>query len=84
MLPIQTERSNFVFKGDGGEVVDLHVERATINGGPHDGMPVVYSVWEPTEEDRERIAAGGNIKVGVWLAPPPPIIVLVTEEQRKE
>lgn len=80
MLPVKTERSNQVYRGNDGDVMDLHCEIGAFVGGPFDGMRVCQSVWEPSEEEREAIAYGANIKLAVWSCPPPPASVDVTNE----
>jgi hypothetical protein len=37
------------------------------------GVTAVFSVWEPTDAEREWIAHGSNTLVGVFSDPPPPI-----------
>lgn len=86
MRPIKTERSNFVYKGDeerGGEVMDLPCQRAEVSGpgDPWDGARVVYSVWEPSPDERELVAKGGNIRLGIYgMEPIPPVSVEIVEE----
>lgn len=38
----------------------------------------VISVWEFTPEERQRIAAGENLELHVWMQPPPPVGFLLT------
>lgn len=83
MRPIRTERSNQVWRGDGSTVQDLWAERTEIQGqGSLDGALVTYEVWEPSPEEREHIARGGNIQIGIVYAPKiPPLSVETTELQ---
>lgn len=81
MRPVKTERSNTIKTGDGGNVVDVWAEVELPDAGPWDGTRVTYLVWEPTPEERQQIAAGGNIKVAMlYVVQIPPSFVEVTEE----
>jgi hypothetical protein len=40
---------------------------------------IISSVWEPTPEERERIAAGENIELMVWALQTPPVAMAVTD-----
>jgi hypothetical protein len=44
------------------------------------GAPVFRTVWEPTDEERAFIAAGGNIELLVWGHQHYPVAVMVTDE----
>ncbi len=83
MKPIKTAAANFVYKGDGGQVVDLPTERvAHVNTENEVAYVVNYSVWEPTKEERWMIAEGYNLRLGVFFAEPlPPCSITVTEDQ---
>jgi hypothetical protein len=71
--PRRTHGSNQVFRLAGGnEDNDLWVRV----GHDGDGTPIIYSTWEPTPEERERIAAGENIELAVWGGQPPVSLVL--------
>lgn len=76
MRPVRTASSNFTWLGTDPEMGDLsaRVERV-------DGVLTSTSVWEPTEDERHAIAAGGNVALRV-LGVHPPVMVFVTEEQR--
>lgn len=39
----------------------------------------IVSTWVPTDEQRERIAAGGNIDLHVWGAGMPPVALTVND-----
>lgn len=87
MEPIRTERSNFVYQGNGDDVVDLPCERTTSQ--PYVNVePVqreVYSVWKPTEEEREAILGGANVKIGLLMQGRiPPVMVMTTFEREVE
>ncbi len=83
MRPIKTDRSNHVYRGDGRDVTDLHCRVARLESHDYqDGALITLAVWEPDEEERERIAQGANIEVGILYANPiPPTVVSVTEEK---
>lgn len=68
MKPRRTHDSTGVYRLEGGtEDNDLWVSAATDDDGTH----VIFSVWEPTDEERERIAAGWSIELAVWGGQPP-------------
>lgn len=51
------------------------------------GVTAVFSVWEPTDQEREWIARGSNILVGVFSDPTPPVslgIVIGSDFERIE
>lgn len=74
MRPVRTRSSNFVYRGPAADIGDAWVERRPAERA-------VYLVWEPTPEEREQIAAGGNLKLGVhYLEPIPPVSLAVTLE----
>lgn len=70
MLPRRTVHSNRVFRLVGGnEDNDLWV----LTDVDENALPVMRSTWEPTEAERERIAAGENIELLVWGTGHPPV-----------
>lgn len=76
MKPRRTHFSNFTFVLDGGtEDNDLWVEATTSDQGP-----CLKSVWEPTDEEREKIAKGENVYLVVWGEGHPPVALGVTDE----
>lgn len=76
MNPRRTPRSNQVFRLDGGnEDNDLWVECATSVQGP-----TLRSVWELTDDERQRVAAGANVYLVVWGTGTPPVAMGVTSE----
>lgn len=76
MKPRRTHHSNQVFRLTGGtEDNDLWVERTTSEGGP-----CLRSVWEPTDDERQRIAGGENLYLVVWGVGTPPVALGVTDE----
>ncbi len=85
MRPIKTSRSNFTYTGPTPDIMDLPCERTQIEGGGQDGAPVTFSVWELTEEEREFVARGGNIKLGIFYAHPiPPVSLQIVHERMPE
>ncbi len=41
----------------------------------------ICSVWVPTDDERERIAAGENIRLGVHSSAHPPVTMDLTDEK---
>lgn len=74
MNPVKTERSNFIYRGPTIDIGDAWVERATVTEHGRQ-IPVVYMDWQPTEAEREAIAAGkGVVRLGIWgMEPIPPV-----------
>ena len=69
MDPIETKESNFVYLGPTAEIADLPCRREGRN---------TFSVWQLTAEERAQIAAGGNIRLGIYRAVPiPPVSLAV-------
>ncbi len=81
MKPVRTRESNLVYKGDGANVVDLPCQRARIEEGPFDGGTVIYSVWEPSDEQRAALADGALVRLGIYgMEPIPPVSLDVVEK----
>lgn len=81
MKPIRTPATNFTYLGPREDIGDLPCERAIYA----DGDSAVFAVYELDDDDRAVIAAGGNIKLGIWNCEPiPPISCAVTEEKAIE
>lgn len=74
MKPVRTESSNLMYVGPPG-IGDLHAQR--IGDVPGE----VVSVWWLTPAERERIAAGANIRLGILTEPIPPVRLELTDEQ---
>lgn len=73
----RTVHSNKVFTLPGGtEDNDLW---AYVGTDDNDNM-VISSVWVPTDEERERIARGWNVRLNVWGRTTPPVMVDITDE----
>lgn len=74
MKPVRTRSSNFVYRGPAPDIGDAWVERRPAE-------QIVYLVWWPTPAEREQIAAGGNLKLGIFnMEPIPPVSLEVTLE----
>jgi hypothetical protein len=58
VIPVRTNRSNFVYRGPTPDIGDAWVERRR----PGE----VYMTWVPSDEEREAIAAGGLIELGIY------------------
>lgn len=74
MEPIKTPDTNMNFTSEAEEVLDLpaRVER------DEDGAPIIRSTWELTEIEREQVAEGAHVELGVWGSQPPPASLRVT------
>lgn len=76
MKPVRTVSSNFVYRGPEPDVGDAWVERRSEER-------VVYLVWELSDEEREAIALGGQVKLGIFnMEPIPPVSLNVVVEER--
>lgn len=76
MKPRRTHTTNKVFRLEGGnEDSDLWVEQALDS----DGDPILISTWEPSDDERQRIANGENVALVVWGTSTPPVLVTVTD-----
>lgn len=74
MIPVRTNRSNFVYRGPSPDIGDAWVERVPSERG-------VYLAWKPSEEERAYIAGGGLIRLGIHgMEPIPPVSLNVTDE----
>lgn len=70
MRPIRTVESNFTFLGPSPEVADLPGQRE---------QGRFYSVWQFTDEERAKIAAGANVELGIYCIPIPPVSLSVVD-----
>jgi hypothetical protein len=76
MNPRRTPNSNCVFRLPGGtEDNDLWVEQTTSEQGP-----CIRSVWQLSDEERARVAAGENVYLVVWGTGTPPVALGVTDD----
>lgn len=83
MKPRRTPSSTQVFRLPGGnEDSDVWVEQTT----DAEEQPVIVSVWDLDDAEREGIANGGTIELMVWGSGHPPVSVAVgpSLEDRKE
>lgn len=75
MRPRRTHASNQVFRLPGGtEDNDLWV---TLRQDPRYGLEI-SSTWQPTQAERDAIAAGANIELTVWGHGHPPVALGLT------
>jgi hypothetical protein len=66
MIPVRTNRSNFVYRGPTPDIGDAWVERRR----PRE----VYLTWKPSDAERAAIAAGALIELGIHgMEPIPPV-----------
>ena len=72
MLPIRTERSNFIFRSASPDILDMPGER--IEPGH------IRSIWELTKRERDDISQGLNIELEIFDEPIPPVSLNVTYE----
>lgn len=78
MKPRRFPTANKVFSLVGGnEDNDLWVEQDTFS----DGTPYIRSVWELTDDERQKVADGQNISLTVIGHGTPPVQMQVTPEQ---
>jgi hypothetical protein len=75
VIPIRTNRSNFVYRGPTPDIGDAWVERRR----PRE----VYLTWKPSDEERARIAAGDLIELGLF-GPEPIVPVSLNVADRPE
>ena len=73
MKPVRTPASNFVYRGPTIDIGDAWVERSTVRDHGRD-VSVVRIAWLPTPEERQAIAAGALIELGILgMEPIPPV-----------
>lgn len=76
MKPRRTHESMSVLRLPGGnEDNDLWFTVREAEGG----APVICSTWEPSEDERRRIAAGENIELIVFSTAHPPVSIRTTD-----
>lgn len=74
MLPVKTLESNFTYLGPAPEVADMPCR---LEGAQ------TYSVWVLSDEERELIAKGGHIRLGIFgVRPIPPVSLQVVPNVR--
>lgn len=74
MQPRKTPTSNHVFELPGGNEDNYLYVEAQLD---ELGNPLVVSVWEPTDEERAALAAGGTVELCVWGTGTPPVLITV-------
>lgn len=72
MKPVKHKGCNAVYLGNGKEVGDLHCIRQ------YPGH--IDIVYELSDSDREVIAAGGQVMLGIHTEPIPPVSIIVIPE----
>ena len=84
MLPVKTARSNHNFGPPPGREEDIGDLPCEIVDEPN-GDRFIYSVWEPSDEERKALAAGQNVRLGVgWIGAFPPVSLGVTHEREPQ
>lgn len=81
MKPVRTTATNHGMGAPHGMEDDvglLPVERSELNGSP-----VLYSVWELADHEREAIAAGANIQLGILGLGMPPVTLGISSATRE-
>jgi hypothetical protein len=71
MIPVRTAASNFVYRGPTPDIGDAWVDRQPGHN--------VYLDWQPSDEEREAIAAGALIRLGIHgMEPIPPVSLYIS------
>lgn len=66
-VPIRTRASNFVYRGPTPDIGDAWVERVRAERA-------VFLTWELSDEERAAVAAGANLRLGIfYMEPIPPV-----------
>lgn len=82
MKPVKTRTSTNHNFGPPLGVTDGSIGDLPCEIVDEDGSRTIYSVWELSDADREAIANGWNIRLGVgWIGGFPPVSVGVTHEE---
>lgn len=72
MKPVLTAETNATFELEGGtRDNDLPLRRAV----DESGHPVLESLWEPTEDERQAIQNGALVRLVVWGRGTPPVAI---------
>lgn len=79
MKPRRTVNTNRLATLPGGNednFLPFYVARDTMDNR------IVCTVWEPSDQERQRIANGENIRLDMWVSPKsiPPLAMEVTDE----
>jgi hypothetical protein len=73
----RTHHTNHVFRLPGGTEDNDLWTYVLID---ETGNPILCSVWEPTPDERKRIAEGENIRLCIWGSSQPPVLLDLTDE----
>lgn len=73
MKPVKHAGADVVYRGPTAEIGDLWCMR--------DRPGLIRVVYELDDQDREMIATGGRIMLGIWAEPIPPISMQVIDER---
>lgn len=65
MRPVKHDEADVVYRGPTPDIGDLWCQR--------ERPGLIRVVYELDDEDRQLIAAGGRIMLGIWTEPIPPI-----------
>lgn len=80
MKTVRTALSTTCHRMPGAEPDDHSQDLWAYNLPDTKGNNVICSVWQPTPEERERIANGENIMLQVWALQTPPVSIDLTNE----
>lgn len=75
MRPTQHHSNNDVLRSPPGVSVDECRPLAITRVQYTNGIPGVWSYWEPSEAERKAIAAGALVRISAWGVTHPPIAV---------
>lgn len=89
MKAVKTRNSNHNFGPPPGledYVIDLPCQTmSSMDAYGYGKGSVIFSVWEPTDEERKAISEGANVRLGVgWTGTFPPVSIGITDEERIE
>jgi hypothetical protein len=73
MKPIRTDHSNYTYLGPEASIANLPCRRDRHSGA-------VYAVFQLTDEERKKVANGGQIELGIYNEPIPPVSMNVVSE----
>lgn len=77
MTPIKVNESNFIYRGPTAEVADLPCRTEG-----NDRFGDTFSVREFTDAERQAIAMGANLRLGIYgMRPIPPVSLQVVDNQ---
>lgn len=75
MRPTQHPSNNAVLAAPPGIGIEQCVPLAITRAQYPDGMPVVISYWQPSQSEREAIAAGALVAFQCWGNTHPPVFI---------